>query len=165
MPDMLEEREEIATQKGSFSALIKGVLIGGLLGAGFALLTAPRRGDETRAMLLEKGADLREQVIHTAEEARHRAEDLARQGTNRASELTSRGQQVLDEQKTNLESVVEGVREGVRYYRQQGVTEITSQVQGMTHQPVKSNFGQPNKTRLGAVVYIPPDAARFSSNP
>jgi gas vesicle protein len=96
----------------------KGVFIGGLLGAGIALLAAPRSGEETRGLLRNKGVELKEKAAGAAEEARLRAEELARVGADRAEEIKERGQSFVDAQKETLLNAVEGVREGVKTYRE-----------------------------------------------
>jgi gas vesicle protein len=89
-------------------ALLKGILIGWLVGAGVALVYAPRRGDETRALIRDRSLELREQAVSKVEETRSRAEVLAQ-----------RGQEKVSEQKVVLESAVEGIKEGVRTFKEQ----------------------------------------------
>jgi gas vesicle protein len=111
--------DEINTRRGgSKKSYWKGLLFGGLIGAGIALLAAPRSGEETRWMLREKGAELKEKALSAAEEARLRAEEVARMGAERATDLKERGQSFLDAQKNTLQSAVEGVREGVKTYKE-----------------------------------------------
>lgn len=58
----------MADNGGDLGSFLAGFVIGGLIGAGVALLTAPQSGEETRAMIGEKGIELRD-----------RAEELASQ--------------------------------------------------------------------------------------
>ncbi|MFL7892948.1 MAG: YtxH domain-containing protein [Anaerolineales bacterium] len=58
----------MADNSGDLGSFLAGFVIGGLIGAGVALLTAPQSGEETRAMIGEKGIELRD-----------RAEELASQ--------------------------------------------------------------------------------------
>ncbi|RPI34268.1 MAG: YtxH domain-containing protein [Chloroflexota bacterium] len=111
---MAEECVQIKT--GNFSSLVKGLLIGGLVGAGVALLSAPRTGMETREMIRDKSMEIKDRAMETAEEARRRAEDVTRKGVDRASELKERGQVLVSDQKNRLDSIVEGIREGARTY-------------------------------------------------
>jgi gas vesicle protein len=113
---MDEEYKEMERRGGSFGSMMKGILVGGLIGAGLALLSAPRSGDETREILRDKSLEIREKAMDKADEARTKAEDLARQGTDKANDLVERGQEVVNTQKTNLQSVVEGIRTGVKTY-------------------------------------------------
>jgi gas vesicle protein len=91
----------------SLVALLKGILIGWLVGAGVALVYAPRRGDETRALIRDRSLELRDQAVSKVEETRWRAEELAQ-----------RGQEKVSEQKVVLESAVEGIKEGVRTFKE-----------------------------------------------
>lgn len=126
MEDQMEKRikqiekelEEMRGNEGSFSTLLKGILIGGLIGAGFALLSAPRPGFETREIIREKGYEIKEKAIDRADEARAKAEELARIGSSRASDYKQRGQEVINEQRATLAGVVEGIKEGVRTYKE-----------------------------------------------
>jgi gas vesicle protein len=125
MEEVCIPAEEITIQRGGRSkSYWKGLLFGGLIGAGLALLSAPRSGQETRWMLREKGVELKEKALTAAEEARLRAEEMARMGAERATELKERSQSFLDTQKTTLQSTVEGVREGVRTFKESSPDEI-----------------------------------------
>jgi gas vesicle protein len=97
-----------------------GFLIGGLIGAGIALLSAPYSGQETRNRLREKSIEIKDKAVETAQETRNKIGDAARQGTERVTSIKERGQSVLNEQKKNVESAVVGIREGVRTYVQEG---------------------------------------------
>jgi gas vesicle protein len=123
---MKEECFEVQEKsKGSFTTVLKGLLIGGLIGAGVGLLSAPRTGEDTRNMLRERGIELRDKAMETADEARLRAEELARTGTDRAVQLKDRGQSKLSEQVTYVQGAVEGLREGIRTYKQLNEENIT----------------------------------------
>jgi gas vesicle protein len=124
--------------KGRSPGYWKGLLFGGLVGAGIALLAAPRSGEATRGMLREKGVELKEKALSATEEARLRAEELARQGADRVEELKERSQSFLDAQKDNLLSTVEGVREGVKTYREypfSDTAEFLSEADRLTSDP------------------------------
>lgn len=60
-----------AERKGGGGGFLFGLVLGALAGAGAALMLAPRRGEEMRQQLMERGAEL----------------------TGRATELTSRARQ------------------------------------------------------------------------
>ena len=65
----IRQREDEAATKGFFGGLLLGILLGVVL----ALVFAPRRGDETRAAMMEKAGDLK----HKATEMVHRGSDEA----------------------------------------------------------------------------------------
>jgi gas vesicle protein len=64
---------------GVFAA---GLALGGIIGAGVALLLAPQSGEEARSMIAEKSNDLKGQVSDKVNEAREVAQqqvDTAKQ--------------------------------------------------------------------------------------
>jgi gas vesicle protein len=123
---MQEECIQVEEKRGGgMPSVLKGLLIGGLIGAGAALLSAPRSGEDTRSMLRERGFELRDRAVETAEEARLRAEELARVGVDRATELKDLGQTKLTEQVAYVQGAVEGLKEGIRTYKQLNEDGIT----------------------------------------
>lgn len=82
---------------GSF---LSGVIIGGLIGAAAALLMAPQSGEETRAVIREKGIELRDKAAETAEDARTRATEVAQT-------VQQRGKEIYDEQRTRVERAID----------------------------------------------------------
>lgn len=115
MKDMEEKQME---KGGNFTSMIKGMLIGGMIGAGIALLSAPRSGQETREMLRDKGYELKDRAVSTVDETLAKADTLAQKGTERANEVAERGQNLLNEQKANVQGAVAGVKEGLRTYKE-----------------------------------------------
>lgn len=107
-------------RKRKAPSLFSGFLIGGLIGAGIALLSAPYSGQQTRNKLREKSVEIKDKAVETAQETRSKIEDVTRQGTERVTSIKDRGQSIISEQKKNIESAVVGIREGVRTYRQEG---------------------------------------------
>lgn len=78
-------------QKGSsIGTLFIGILIGGLVGTGIALLAAPQSGERTRTILREKGSEFRDRASSTVQETRVKAEDVMTKVRSRAEELTNR---------------------------------------------------------------------------
>ena len=98
---------------------MKGLFIGGIIGASVALLSAPHTGEETRMLLRAKSNELKDRATDTAEEARRRAEELAHTGVDKANDLKERSQSFINTQKDTLQSTVEGVKEGMKTYREQ----------------------------------------------
>lgn len=56
----LREREDHAATQGFLGGLVLGVLLGVVL----ALIFAPMRGDETRAAVAHKAADVKDKALH-----------------------------------------------------------------------------------------------------
>jgi gas vesicle protein len=78
-------------RKGSsIGNLVIGILIGGLVGVGVALLSAPQSGSQTRSMLREKGVEYRDRANSTIQETRVKAEDAITKVRSRAEELSGR---------------------------------------------------------------------------
>lgn len=77
----MDERTIIIKQ-GSVSSLLTGVLIG----AGIALLFAPKSGNETRDMLTEKGSELRDKAVEIAKDTRERAQVSFEEARNKIEE-------------------------------------------------------------------------------
>ncbi len=65
------------SSRGDFFA---GLIIGGLIGAGIALLFAPQSGEETRAFLKEKALELKEKAEHLPEVIKRETKDLLHKG-------------------------------------------------------------------------------------
>ncbi|MCJ7535901.1 MAG: YtxH domain-containing protein [Anaerolineales bacterium] len=69
----------MADNSGDLGSFLAGFVIGGLIGAGVALLMAPQSGEETRALIGEKSIELRDRAAETASDVQARAGDLASQ--------------------------------------------------------------------------------------
>jgi gas vesicle protein len=80
---MRENTNRIAMVVGS-------LIIGGLIGAGVALLSAPMDGKQTRAMLKDKSVEIKNKVAESASESRARAEKALEDIRDRANEAIRR---------------------------------------------------------------------------
>ncbi len=85
---------------GKPATLFTGLLIGGLVGAGVAILTAPRSGEETRSMIRQKSIELKDRAASSLEETR-----------TKAGEIKQRGQAALSEQASGVKQAIQGMRE------------------------------------------------------
>ena len=96
---IIEHESEVHHPMG----FITGLLLGSLAGAVAILLVAPQSGEKTRAKILNKSKELRNQTVEAVEDAMTQARTKAHQFTadvrDKADELQQRGQDVLDEQK------------------------------------------------------------------
>lgn len=110
-----DEHENGLNQVGGFFA---GLLIGGLAGAVTMLLLAPQSGKRTRAQIQLKSMELREQTTEAVEDAMAQARTKGRQiragVREKADELQQRGQDVLDEQKERLSTLVKAGKTAVQ---------------------------------------------------
>lgn len=75
----------MAHDSGGVRPFAAGLVIGGLLGAGLALLLAPQSGEETRRMLRRRAR----QVAHDAQDRYDDVKDRIRRARRRAEELVS----------------------------------------------------------------------------
>lgn len=111
-----------ARKRGHVGSYISGLLFGGMVGAVAALLYAPRAGNETRAILREKGMEIKENVAESVDvtraraslaisEMRYRAEELVDMGKERAIELQQLGRDAIEEGKARVEKAVEAAKE------------------------------------------------------
>lgn len=89
-----------------------GFLVGSLLGAGIALLKAPRPGDETRAMLADKGMNMRDKAVSkvdsTVKQVEQATKDIVDEAGDRVDRLKSIGRTVYEEE---AEIMQDGIKE------------------------------------------------------
>ncbi len=85
----------MADNNGDLGSFLAGFVIGGLIGAGVALLMAPQSGEETRGIIKDKSIELRDRAYETADEARAKADQLAQQARDRAAEIQVGGKPVF----------------------------------------------------------------------
>ena len=76
----------------TFAALALTFVAGGLIGAAFGLLFAPRTGAETRGKIREQTEGAREKVRETAKTAQERADRLTEAGKEKFSEARGKVQ-------------------------------------------------------------------------
>ena len=91
----------MAEKRGRFWLLVGGIVAGGLVVAGVALLSAPQSGVETRNMLRNKGLEMKDKVISEAAVTRQFAEKTLMDVRERANEVIHRS-------RTSSENLVEG---------------------------------------------------------
>ena len=91
----------MAENNSDFGAFFSGFVIGGLVGAAIALILAPHSGEETRALMREKGVDLKERgeaSWHEAQErAKHAAEDAKARAVEVATDVRSKAEEIVRE--------------------------------------------------------------------
>jgi gas vesicle protein len=86
----------MADNSGDLGSFLAGFVIGGLIGAGVALLLAPQSGEETRAMIGEKGIELRDMAYETAQDVQTRAGEFASQTAEAYDQQVKRIQAAVD---------------------------------------------------------------------
>ena len=73
----------------SGASFVLGMMTGAFIGAGVALLFAPKSGTEMRQQLGEQYRDLAEKVGERTQHLRENAQQLREQGRERVQQLTS----------------------------------------------------------------------------
>jgi gas vesicle protein len=115
MDNYKQDRGYPASHAGGFFA---GLLMGGLIGSGAMLLLAPQSGKRMRAQIQQEGLELRDQVTETVEDAVTQTRDKARRVTDSLHKQTKRlqqhGQDMLDEQREVMSTVVEAEKTAVQ---------------------------------------------------
>ena len=86
----------MADNSGDLGSFLAGFVIGGLIGAGVALLMAPQSGEETRALIADKSIELRDRATETAGDVQSRASDYAQQTAQKYDEQVQRIQAAVD---------------------------------------------------------------------
>jgi gas vesicle protein len=76
----------MADSDSDLGAFMAGFLLGGMIGAGVALLLAPQSGEETREMLRERSIELKGRAEQTATDFRSKAETTLQEGRERIDE-------------------------------------------------------------------------------
>jgi gas vesicle protein len=93
------------------SSAVAGLLIGGLAGAGAALLLAPQSGKETREQIQQKTIELRDRTAETVEDAVTQVKSKTHQITTnlhgKAEELQHQGQEMIVEQLDRVSAAAE----------------------------------------------------------
>ncbi len=98
----------MATQDSEINTFMKGLLIGGVIGAVAGLFLAPKSGKELREDLSRKGAETLDEAKHyysdtsskakaILDDALHRAEELKREAQRHLSEARQKAKEILKE--------------------------------------------------------------------
>jgi gas vesicle protein len=114
---MDDHNQENGNNAKNIWALLAGLLVGGLAGAGAMLLLAPQSGKKTRAQIQQKSIELRDQTVKAVEGAvaqvRGKASQITDDVRKQAGELQQRGQDMLDGQRDHLSETLKGLGEAV----------------------------------------------------
>jgi gas vesicle protein len=86
----------MADNSGDLGSFLAGFVIGGLIGAAVALLTAPQSGEQTRQMIADKSIELRDRAAETASDYQAKAGEFASQTSQAYQEQVQRIQAAVD---------------------------------------------------------------------
>lgn len=95
--------------------VVLAFLVGGVVGAGIALLFAPASGEETRRKIRETGEDVKRKTEAFVTESRDRIGEFVDDGRVRLGELVDTGRDSLSSLSSSLRNLVD---EGKRAYQQ-----------------------------------------------
>jgi gas vesicle protein len=95
-------------EENSYSAgsVLLTFFIGGLVGAGVALLLAPKTGRETRQKILELADEVKEKAETYIEKTKEKADTYAEEIRDKAAAVVEKGKGFIEEQKTIITSAV-----------------------------------------------------------
>ncbi len=115
-----EYEDEMQNTPRSGMSVVTGLLVGGLIGAGVALLMAPRSGEETRAEIREKAMEYRDRtkdvVNETMSQAKSKAGELKEGVMEKAEDLKRRGKQTAAQQLDHVAQAAETGKSKVQEY-------------------------------------------------
>ena len=86
------------------------VAVGAMIGAGLALLFAPKTGEETRELLREKSGDIRRRAQERGSELARRAQETVGDAQVKANEVFGRSKEVFEEKSAQLRAAFEAGR-------------------------------------------------------
>ena len=106
---MADERDDL-----DFLAALGLLTVGALIGAGLALVLAPKAGEETRELLREKGTDWAKRAQEQGADIARRARETVNDAQTRAHEYLGRGKEVLEDTSAQLKAAFEAGRGAMR---------------------------------------------------
>jgi gas vesicle protein len=107
---MAEDRRDDLNFLGALGLMT----VGAIIGAGVALLLAPKTGEETREILREKGVDFARRAQERGGEFARRAHETMGEAQARAQEYIGRGREVMEEKSAQLRAAFEAGRSAMR---------------------------------------------------
>jgi gas vesicle protein len=126
------KEQEVQHTGGNAASVVAGIVIGGLAGAGAALLFAPQSGRETREQIQQKTIELRDRTTETVDHAvsdvkarthkltddvQHQVEKIQNHGqeviSKQVGKIQHRGQEVIAEQLDHVASAAQAGRDAI----------------------------------------------------
>lgn len=108
----------MSEQNQKMGGYIRGLVTGVLIGAGAALLLAPKPGQELRDDLAQNASDWKDKatgsgstLAERAQDLKDRATDLGQTVSDKAQEYKAKGQDAAEEIAQNASDVVEDITE------------------------------------------------------
>ncbi|MBE7472827.1 MAG: hypothetical protein DPW09_40305 [Anaerolineae bacterium] len=85
------------SKQNSGSLFFVGLMAGGVVGAGLALLLTPQSGEEARGQIKDKSLELKEEVAKSLTEAGQRAQEQVAVWQEKGQEVLEKGKQTATE--------------------------------------------------------------------
>ncbi|MEO6909270.1 MAG: YtxH domain-containing protein [Abditibacteriaceae bacterium] len=108
----------MSEQNQKSGGYIRGLVTGVLIGAGAALLLAPKRGEELREELAQNASEWKDKatgpggtLADRAQELKDRAAELGQTVAQKAQEFKAKGKDMIEDTIENASDVVEDVTE------------------------------------------------------
>lgn len=111
---MSNYRGESNYEAGHASNNFMYFMLGGLVGAGIALLLAPQSGEETRNLLAQKTQEGKEYLKHKGQELTSQVTQKGQELKEQAADYVDRGLRSLEEQKERLSRAAEAGQEAYK---------------------------------------------------
>jgi gas vesicle protein len=108
------QHEHLGERTSRVKPVLSGLLIGGLLGAGTALLFAPKSGEQIREDIQNKTIELRDRTTDTVKDKVSQVKSKARDVVGQARELTQQGLHTLDDQYEKVSQTVNNGKKAVQ---------------------------------------------------
>lgn len=106
-----EQEVEHKDNGSNATSALAGLVIGGLAGAGAALLLAPQSGKETRAQIQQKSVEIRDKAAETVDDAVAQVKSKTHEITDgvrgKAKELQHHGQEMIADQMDHVRGKAE----------------------------------------------------------
>jgi len=98
----------------SSGEVLLAFLVGGLIGAGVALVTAPYSGRETRDKLREAAGDAKDKIRTLSDETREKVRGYAADAKDKLHETYEHGKGYVDEKKSVVTSAIEAGKKAMK---------------------------------------------------
>ena len=108
------QHQDLGEHTSRVKPVLSGLLIGGLLGAGTALLFAPKSGEQIREDIQNKTVELRDRTTDTVKDKVSQVKSKARDVVGQARGLTQQGLNTLDDQYEKVSQTVNHGKKAVQ---------------------------------------------------
>lgn len=95
----------------SATSVLLSFLLGGMVGAGLALLLAPQSGPETRRKIREFADDVKDRTNDCVDQAKEKATGLYDQVKEQVTSTVEKAKEMIDEKKSAITAAVDAGKE------------------------------------------------------